>query len=220
MTDTNITNSSFLRKTLHHLVHGPLERPETEIRIGLVLGGQGIHKFESLAVVLDNGQDGIVLGRPGMVAVMWLTFVLSPSLDVDPLGESSLSMKVKQLDDLVAVGLVICYEYRFHLFVCFIRQTLAPAVNFLAFLFSWRVANTQYTAGISTRVINVENERPQQTVIPKERHISEPSPLPKAMGNIPRTVVSVVMRIGLNRLLAAVTEALMTFIPLSRMSIV
>ena len=69
-------------------------------------------------------------------------------------------------------------------------------------------------------VINVETVSPQHTVIPNERHISEPSPLPIASGIIPNTVVSVVIRIGRRRLPAAVTDASITLMPLSRIRIV
>ena len=78
----------------------------------------------------------------------------------------------------------------------------------------------QYTVGISTRVTSVETERPQHTVTPRERHISEPSPVPMAIGSIPSTVVRVVMRIGRRRLRAAVVDASRTFMPRSRRSMV
>ena len=55
------------------------------------------------------------------------------------------------------------------------------------------VANEQYMVGMSTRVTSVETVSPQHTVIPSERHISEPSPLPTASGTMPSTVVSVVI---------------------------
>ena len=59
---------------------------------------------------------------------------------------------------------------------------------------------------MSTRVMSVETLRPQATVVPRPRHISEPSPRPRAMGSIPSTVVSVVIRMGRRRLLAAFTD--------------
>jgi len=74
--------------------------------------------------------------------------------------------------------------------------------------------------GISTRVTRVEIDRPQQTVTPREFHISDPSPLPSAIGSIPSTVVRVVMRIGRRRLRAAVTEASATLMPRSRQRMV
>ena len=43
-------------------------------------------------------------------------------------------------------------------------------------------ANTQYITGTSTRVIRVDTERPQATQVPKPLHISEPSPVPIAIG--------------------------------------
>ena len=68
--------------------------------------------------------------------------------------------------------------------------------------------------------MSVETVRPQHTVTPSERHSSDPSPVPMAIGSMPRTVVSVVMRIGRRRLLAAVVEASRMFIPRSRHRIV
>ena len=57
-----------------------------------------------------------------MVAVMRLTSFASPSLDVSPLGETSLAIFTEKIDNFIAIGLVVCYEYRFHivmdLFVC------------------------------------------------------------------------------------------------------
>ena len=73
----------------------------------------------------------------------------------------------------------------------------------------------QYRTGMMTRVMRVEIDRPQATVIPRPLHISEPSPVPQAIGSMPRTVVRVVMRIGRRRLRAAVTEESRTLIPRS-----
>ena len=68
---------------------------------------------------------------------------------------------------------------------------------------------------MSTRVMSVETERPQATVVPRPFHISEPSPRPNAMGSIPSTVVRVVIRMGRIRALAAVMEASRTLYPRS-----
>ena len=87
---------------------------------------------------------------------------------------------------------------------------------FAAALFSCFIENEQYTVGMITRVIMVERVRPQQTVTPRPFHISEPSPVPNAIGSIPKTVVRVVISIGRRRLRAAVTDAVTTSIPLSR----
>ena len=59
-------------------------------------------------------------------------------------------------------------------------------------------------------------ESPQATVIPMACHISEPSPMPSAMGSIPRTVVIVVMSTGRRRDLPEVTTAREMIIPRSR----
>ena len=48
----------------------------------------------------------------------------------------------------------------------------------------------QYTTGTITSVINVDTDNPQATVIPIERHISEPSPVPTAIEIIPNTAAS------------------------------
>ena len=69
---------------------------------------------------------------------------------------------------------------------------------------------------MSTRVTSVEIESPQATVIPIDCHISEPSPIPRAIGTIPRTVVAVVMSTGRRRDLPEVVTALATPIPRSR----
>lgn len=69
-------------------------------------------------------------------------------------------------------------------------------------------------------MIRVENERPQATDIPREFHISEPTPLPTAIGIIPSTVVIVVIKIGRRRLLPAITTASRIDIPRSRQRIV
>ncbi len=45
----------------------------------------------------------------------------------------------------------------------------------------------------------VENVRPPITATPIGRHISEPSPLPIAIGTMPRMVVSVVITTGRRR---------------------
>ena len=58
------------------------------------------------------------------------------------------------------------------------------------------------------RVMSVENDNPHATDIPRARHISEPSPLPTAIGIIPMTVVRVVIRIGRRRERPEITMAL------------
>ena len=69
-------------------------------------------------------------------------------------------------------------------------------------------------------VIKVDTERPQATVIPIERHISEPSPVPTAIGIIPKTVVNVVINTGRRRDLPAVTTDVIIPMPRSRHKIV
>ena len=81
-------------------------------------------------------------------------------------------------------------------------------------------ANTQYTTGTITSVIKVDTESPHATVIPIERHISAPSPVPIAIGIIPSTVVRVVINTGRRRDLPAATAAVRILIPRSRHRIV
>ncbi len=46
-------------------------------------------------------------------------------------------------------------------------------------------------------VMSVDTVKPQATVTPKAFHISAPSPRPMANGIIPKTVVRVVIKMGL-----------------------
>ena len=55
--------------------------------------------------------------------------------------------------------------------------------------------------------MSVENESPHATDIPSEFHISEPTPVPTAIGTIPSTVVIVVIKIGRIRERPALTAA-------------
>lgn len=48
-----------------------------------------------------------------MVTVVRDSINPSPALDVKPLGEPSLAEPLKQLDNLVAVGLIVCYKIAF-----------------------------------------------------------------------------------------------------------
>ena len=73
---------------------------------------------------------------------------------------------------------------------------------------------------VSQREIKVDTERPQATVIPIERHISEPSPVPTAIGIIPKTVVNVVINTGRRRDFPAVTTDVIIPMPRSRHKIV
>src|SRR5574344_1256185 len=99
----------------------------------------------------------------------------------------------------------------------------AIGCNFFLFLFLRQMpksANKLYKIGISTNVTKVETDKPQATVIPNEFHISAPSPLPTAKGIIPKTVVSVVIKMGRRRDFPAVTTASRTDMPRSRHRIV
>ena len=88
------------------------------------------------------------------------------------------------LDDTLSEGMMFSY-LSFAIFRR-LRRTPFPA-------------NTLYTTGTITKVIKVDTESPHATVIPIERHISEPSPVPTAIGIIPNTVVRVVINTGRRR---------------------
>ena len=74
--------------------------------------------------------------------------------------------------------------------------------------------------GISTNVTSVEIDNPHATVIPIYRHISAPSPVPIAIGNIPSTVVKVVINTGRKHDFPAATVASILPNPRSRPNLV
>ena len=57
------------------------------------------------------------------------------------------------------------------------------------------------------KVRNVEKINPPITAIPIETRLSEPAPSANAIGRIPRTVERLVIKIGLNREIAAFITA-------------
>ena len=91
---------------LQRLLDVPDEGTEAKILVGLVLLPEGIHDRSDL-VVRDNCQNGIVLLRPCMVTVMGTSVNATSSLNVKPLSEASLAVALKQLDNLVAIGLIV-----------------------------------------------------------------------------------------------------------------
>ncbi len=60
-------------------------------------------------VVVDDADDGIVQGRPGMGAVVRFTRLAAVALDFVPFGKALRAIVVQHLGDFVVVGLVIGY---------------------------------------------------------------------------------------------------------------
>ena len=75
-----------------------------------------------------------------------------------------------------------------------------------------RSSETIYALGTMSKVKMVEEVRPPITVIAKGLQRLEPSSVPAAMGNNPKSVVMVVIRIGLSLSLEAMIMALRYFI--------
>ena len=59
-------------------------------------------------VVVDDADDGVVQGRPGMGAVVRLARVAAMAFDFVPFGEALRAVVVQHLGDFVVVGLVVC----------------------------------------------------------------------------------------------------------------
>lgn len=60
-------------------------------------------------VVVDDADDGIVQGRPGMGAVVRLSRLATVAFYLIPLGETFRAVVVQHLGDFVVVGLVVGY---------------------------------------------------------------------------------------------------------------
>ena len=60
-------------------------------------------------VVIDDADDGIVQGRPGMGAVVRLSRLATVALDFVPFGKALRAVVVQHLGDFVVVGLVVGY---------------------------------------------------------------------------------------------------------------
>ena len=71
----------------------------------------------------------------------------------------------------------------------------------------------EYTAGITYSVRIPANTNPPTTTIPRDVRLPEEVPSDNAMGNVPKIMARVVIRMGLNRDAAAVKTASRTFIP-------
>ena len=59
-------------------------------------------------VIVDDADDGIVQGRPGMSAVVRLSRLATVAFYLIPLGEALHAVVVQYLGYFVVVGLVIC----------------------------------------------------------------------------------------------------------------
>ena len=70
-------------------------------------------------VVVDDGEDGVVHFRPCVGAAVGVTIEVTPSLDVLPKGEAPYLQGVEHVFHAFVVGLVVYYEYRFHVVFVF-----------------------------------------------------------------------------------------------------
>ena len=59
-------------------------------------------------VVVDDADDGVVQGRPGMGAVVRIACLAAVTLDFVPFREAFRAVVVQHLGDFVVVGLVVC----------------------------------------------------------------------------------------------------------------
>ena len=91
----------------NHLLNPPAESPQPQIRGLEVFFVQLVEDAVHL-VVVDDADDGVVQGRPGMGAVVRLARVAAVTFDFIPFGEALRAVVVQHLGDFVVVGLVIC----------------------------------------------------------------------------------------------------------------
>ena len=101
--DTKITNSMNI---LQRLLYVPDKGAKAKVLVSLVFLTESVQNL-TYFLVRDNRQNRIVLLRPGMISIMRNAVNSSPALNVQPLGETSLAMVLKQLDNLVAIGLIV-----------------------------------------------------------------------------------------------------------------
>jgi len=92
---------------LYHPLHIPHESPQTQswgFEVFLVqLLEDAVH-----LVVVNDADDGVVQGRPGMGAVVRLARLAAVAFDFVPLGEALHAIVVQDFGDFVVVGLVVC----------------------------------------------------------------------------------------------------------------
>ena len=96
-----------------HLLDIPAKSPQPQIWGLEVFFVQLVEDAVHL-VVVDDADDGIVQGRPGMGAVVWFARVAAVTLDFIPFSETFYAIVVERGSYLVVICLVICYEYCFH----------------------------------------------------------------------------------------------------------
>lgn len=71
----------------NHFLHIPAKSPQPQVR-GLEVFFVQLVEDAVYFVVVDNADDGIVQGRPGVGAVVRLTRVAAVTLDFVPFGEA------------------------------------------------------------------------------------------------------------------------------------
>ena len=91
---------------LERLLGCPREGTQTEVRCRLVLSSE-VRQDSLHLVIFHECQDGVVLHRPGVIAIVRLSIDRTASVNVLPAGESPLRVRVKHLHDFFVVCLVI-----------------------------------------------------------------------------------------------------------------
>ena len=93
-------------------------------------------------VVVDDADDGVVQGRPGMGAVVRLARIAAVAFDFVPFSEAFRAVVIQHLGDFVVVGLIVCDEYCFHGYLMFSVLVKASSA-FLLFLLTALVSSEQ-----------------------------------------------------------------------------
>ena len=65
-------------------------------------------------VVVDDADNGVVQGRPGVRAVVRFTRLAAVAFDFVPLGKACYSIGIEHSGNLVVIGLVVCDQNCFH----------------------------------------------------------------------------------------------------------
>ena len=94
---------------------GPDEGPEAEEGLVFVELAESAEEGFHL-MVFHDGEDGLGEAGPGVGAVVGLTGLASASLHVAEGREATTVETCEGVDDFFMMGLVVGYEYRFHVF--------------------------------------------------------------------------------------------------------